>query len=463
MDSNFAVKTAPPEPAAKPQPDLRQRVQSLRLPSEDEMGGSPWKWLIWLVVLAGVGVGGYVGYRALVATTQPGGQAAATNSAGSTTGAAGATGSASNSAASPTNSGNVASGSPTAANISTLPANSSTANPSHGNTAALVASSGEIAHESKGYIIPAHKILISPKVPGMITSMRIEEGQRVKKGDVLAQLETTDYEADYQRAAASVGVAQQRLLELQNGSRKEEVAEAQAELEEAQAQRTQLTAEWQRIAQLHKNGISTQSEYDLAEANYKSVSRRVERLQKAYDLMVIGPRPERVAAAEADLAVANAEMAKAKWRLDNCTIKAPSSGTILTKGAEEGNIVNPVVMNGSYSLCEMADLANLEVDLNIQERDIKKIFQGQKCKLYAEAWRDRIYDGYVSRIMPAAVQSAGAVPVRVKISVPAEEEGVYLKPNMGAVVTFLKDPNAPADRTAAGLPPTPLKSDGAAK
>jgi HlyD family secretion protein len=120
-------------------------------------------------------------------------------------------------------------------------------------------------------------------------------------------------------------------------------------------------------------------------------------------------------------------------------------------------------MQGSYSLCEMADLSNLEVDLNIQERDIKKIFQGQKCKLYAEAWRDRIYDGYVSRIMPAAVQSQGAVPVRVKISVPAEEEGVYLKPNMGAVVTFLKDPNAPIDRASAGLPPTPLKSDAAAK
>jgi HlyD family secretion protein len=212
-------------------------------------------------------------------------------------------------------------------------------------------------------------------------------------------------------------------------------------LQEAEAQRNQLSAEWQRISQLRKSGVATQSEYDLSEANFKAVDRRVERLRKGYDLMLEGPRQERIAAARADLAVAKAEMAKAKWRLDNTTIRAPISGTILIKRAEEGNVVNPVVMNGSYSLCEMADLSDLEVDLKIQERDVAKIFQGQKCKIRAEAWPDRVYDGYVSRLMPIADRSQGAVPVRVKIKVPPQEEGVYLKPEMGAVVTFMK----PAD------------------
>ncbi len=154
--------------------------------------------------------------------------------------------------------------------------------------------------------------------------------------------------------------------------------------------------------------------------------------------MVIGPRQERIDAARADLGLAKAEMEKSKWRLDNCTILAPISGTILIKHAEEGNVVNPVVMNGSYSLCEMADLSDLEVELKIQERDVSKIFKGQKCKIRAEAWPDRVYDGYVSRLMPIADRAQGAVPVRVKISVPPNEEGVYLKPEMGAVVTFLK-------------------------
>ena len=64
----------------------------------------------------------------------------------------------------------------------------------------------------------------------------------------------------------------------------------------------------------------------------------------------------------------------------NCTIRAPISGTILKKNAEEGNIVNPIAFNGSFSLCDMADLSDLEVDLSIQERDIARIFPGQKCK-----------------------------------------------------------------------------------
>lgn len=80
----------------------------------------------------------------------------------------------------------------------------------------------------------------------------------------------------------------------------------------------------------------------------------------------------------------------------------------------------------------------LEVELKIQERDVSKIFKGQKCKVRAEAWPDRVYEGYVSRLMPIADRGQGAVPVRVKITVPTEEEGVYLKPEMGAVVTFLK-------------------------
>ena len=285
--------------------------------------------------------------------------------------------------------------------------------------------------------------------------VRFEEGQRVKKDDMLAQLETTDYDADYQRARASVGIAEQCLLELENGNRKEDIAQSQAELQEAQAQRSQLSAEWQRISQLRKSGVATQSEYDLAEANFKANDRRVERLQKAYDLMLAGPRQERIEAARADLALAKADLAKCNGGSITVRFALSISGTILRKNAEEGNVVNPMVQHGSYSLCEMADLSDLEVDLKIQERDISKIFQGQKCKVRAEAWPDRVYEGYVSRLMPIAERSQGAVPVRVKVKVPAEEEGVYLKPEMGAVVTFLKgetaeSPSRSADQSANG-------------
>src|SRR5262245_58074986 len=418
MDAKATIRAAATEAKAPPKDDLRQRVQSLRLPDDRELYRSRKRWLVWLGLFIVLAAGGWAAYQFLIlgdTKTVSGTKSAAT------------TGSNSSAALPATNASPSAPGMQPAA-------------------APSVASSGDIAHESKGYIIPAHQILISPKVPGMITELHIMEGQRVNKNDVLAQLETIDYKADYDRALAAVASADQHLLELKNGSRKEEVAEAQAELQEAEAQRNQLQAEWQRITQLRKSGISTQGEYDVAEANYKATDRRVERLKKAHELLVAGPRQERIDAAAADLELAKADAAKAKWRLDNCTIRAPISGTILTKKAEEGNVVNPIVMNGSYSLCEMADLSDLEVELKIQERDIAKVFKGQKCKVRAEAYPDRVYDGLVSRLMPIADRSQGAVPVRVKIRVPADEEGVYLKPEMGAIVSFLKPTAASAEK-----------------
>ena len=168
------------------------------------------------------------------------------------------------------------------------------------------------------------------------------------------------------------------------------------------------------------------------------MDRRVQRLKLALKLMEEGPRIERINVARAQVGQAEAELAKAEWRLDNCIIRAPISGTILKKNAEEGSLVNPIAMQGFYSLCEMADLSDLEVDLTIQERDISKIFKDQKCKVRAEAFPDRVYEGYVSRLMPTADRAKGAIPVRVKVKVPADEEGVYLKPEMGALVSFLK-------------------------
>jgi HlyD family secretion protein len=141
--------------------------------------------------------------------------------------------------------------------------------------------------------------------------------------------------------------------------------------------------------------------------------------------------------AAATLKLGQAELEKAQWRLDNCIIRAPISGTILKKYAEKGSLVNPIAMQGFFSLCDMADLSDLEVDLTIQERDVKGIFKGQKCKVRAEAFPDRVYEGYVSRLMPTADRAKGAIPVRVKIAVPENEEGVYLKPEMGALVSFL--------------------------
>lgn len=373
---------------------LSQRVRSLRLPHQPAAGGSIGRWAMFLLCLALAGSTAALGYLHYVRPT------------------------------------------PTSpASVVEKPAKS---NASASASPASVASSGDFALEAKGYIIPAHQILVSPKVNGMVVKLRIIESQRVKKGDTLAELEDTEFRADRDRAKAILESAKQNLEELERGFRPDEIHQAKAELSESEVQCVQLEADYRRAAEMLSKRVISKEQYDSTLSKYQAMQRRVQRLQFALNLMEEGPRIERIKVARAQVDQATAELAKAEWRLDNCIIRAPISGTILKKNAEEGSLVNPIAMQGFYSLCEMADLSDLEVDLTIQERDISKIHVNQKCKVRAEAFPDRVYDGYVSRLMPMADRAKGAIPVRVKVKVPADEEGVYLKPEMGALVSFLK-------------------------
>jgi len=313
-----------------------------------------------------------------------------------------------------------------------------------------------IALESKGYVRPAHQILVSPKVSGMVVHLNVEEGLRVQKGTVLAEIEETEYRAQFNRSSATLELQKQKLLELERGYRKEEIEQSKAELAEAKETLNELTRDFQRIKGLRDKNASSEQALTQAESAYLAQQQRVARLSYALELMHVGPRVERIDAARAEVQQAEADVARTRWQLDNCTIRAPISGTILKKNAEEGNIVNPIAFNGSFSLCEMADLSDLEVELDIQERDISKVFSGQRCKVRAEAFPNRVYEASVSRLMPIADRAKGAVPVRVKLTVPAEEEGVYLKPEMGALVTFYgRDDSYTSSPTTATAVQTP--------
>ncbi len=163
---------------------------------------------------------------------------------------------------------------------------------------APVAPVGDVTLESKGYIIPAHQILVSPKVNGMIVSLRFEEGMRVQKGDVLAELESVDYTADVARAKAVLASAKHHLLELEQGNRPEEIAAAKAELAEAEAQRDQLYADWKRNIGLRANKTVTERDYEQSESSYKAMDRRAAKLSNNLKLMKDGPRVERIDVAQ---------------------------------------------------------------------------------------------------------------------------------------------------------------------
>ena len=296
---------------------------------------------------------------------------------------------------------------------------------------------GGIVLESKGYVIPVHQIQVSPKVGGMVIDLFIEEGMRVKQGDILAKIEAVEYQSEYDKLSAQSRGAKFRYDEVTK-YRDQETQQAKAELEEVVANRDAALKDFRRNSDLQFSRSVSPKEVEAAESAYRSLDARARRMQLALDLWIKGPRDEKIGAAKAEHEQLVAETVKAKWKLDDCTVRAPLSGTILTKKAEKGNMVNPAAFsNGlSASLCDMADLSDMEVDLAIAERDIGKVVKGQKCKVIAEAFPNRPYEGEVSRIMPLADRAKGAVPVRVKINIPRVEEGRFLRPDMGAIVTF---------------------------
>jgi len=311
----------------------------------------------------------------------------------------------------------------------------------------------EIALESKGYIVPISLIQVSPKISGTVMKLNLEEGKEVKKGFLLAVLEEIEYKSDFQRAQGAQKMARAKVEELRK-YRDDEILQAKAELEDAAAVRDQMQSRYNRYVLLKQQTAVAPEDFENAEASYKSMESRVQRLKLSLDLLRKGPRDEKINAALAEVEEVDADAQKAEWRFNNTKVHAPISGIILSKKTEEGNIVNPSAFsNGlSASLCEMADLHKMEVDLSIADRDISKVFKHQACRIRAEAFPNRLYMGHVSRIMPTGDRSKGSVPVRVLISFPAVDEkgnplplegqGEFLRPEMGAIVTFMNRKSA---------------------
>ena len=307
--------------------------------------------------------------------------------------------------------------------------------------------SGEVVLQAKGYVVPAHQVQVGPKVGGTIEKLneRFEEGQFFKAGEALAWLETDDYRAEYDHAVAACASAKERYEE-SKCSRPQEIQASLNELKESEATLEQLDRDLRRNKQLMGTTALTVKDFEMAKFARDAMKGRVDRLRFSYDLMKEGPRKERRAAAEADWKAAHADMVKAKWHLDNCVLRAPFAGHILTKKIEVGSIVSTATV-----LCELANLGDLEIDLSVQERDIARVETGQFCTVVPEAFQNhepfrqkhpRGYSGRVVRLMPVADRSKGAVNVRVKVeNIPEDEIGKILRPEMSVLVSFLKASN----------------------
>jgi len=291
----------------------------------------------------------------------------------------------------------------------------------------------DVALELSGFVRPYRKVNISPRIPGTITHLPIDVGQVVKKGDLLAQLDDVSYQADLKQAQAGLQAAQSALDEAKNGAQDEEIAQAETALDAAKFKLAFITGEVQRNKKLTDS--TSQSELEQLLSQQNDAQANVNTLEQKLSLLKKGVRPERVSGLEAQVKQAEALVAKAQYFLDNARILAPMDGTVLEKNAEVGEILRPEGLN--TGLCVLADLSVMEVEVDVQERDLHKVQIGRPCKIIPDAYSDKQYAGKIDRYQPQVNRARGVVRVTIRI----DEPDSLLLPEMNVRAQILEPPS----------------------
>jgi HlyD family secretion protein len=296
-----------------------------------------------------------------------------------------------------------------------------------------------------GYIVAAHKIEVAAKVIGKVNWIGVEKGDHVKEGQVLVRLEDDEYQAQLTQAKGQLANLQAKLDEAMHGSRPEEVAQALANLNSSKADLDNARVSLDRAKKLVAEKLTPQQSVDDAQSRYDSAVHKVDSLQKAYDLVKLGPRQEQIDSLRGQVQQAKGALAYAETNLANTIIRAPVTGTILERAVEKGEFVTTSFVGDRGAkgyVVSLADLNDLEVELDISQSDFAKLHARQNGIIATDAFPDRKYDGYIKEISPEANRQKATVQIKVKVSKPDD----YLRPEMNASVAFVSD--QPADTGA---------------
>jgi HlyD family secretion protein len=307
---------------------------------------------------------------------------------------------------------------------------------------------------ASGYIVAHHKINVNSKVTGRLAWIGVEKGDKVKQGQVLVRLEDQEFRAQVQQATGAVDNTRAYLQQLQNGSRPEEIQHARHSLDEAGANLANDRISLTRARELVAKGVAPRQTLDDATARFEASQQRVSALEQQLRLTQIGPRAEEIARAKGALLQAEGQLAFAQSQLEATLIRAPVNGTILERTAEKGELVTSqfasAAVNGPVgSVVSLADLDDLQVELDIAQDDFAKLGPKQRGAVTTDAFPDRRYEGVISEIAPEANRQKATVQVKVQILNPDR----YLRPEMNATVKFHPDEGKEPGITAGILVP----------
>lgn len=259
---------------------------------------------------------------------------------------------------------------------------------------------------ASGYVVAQRKAAVASKITSRLVSLTVEEGSRVKKGEVIARLEGDDAVAARQQAAANLNVAR-------------------SNLEQANAELNDAALLFNRNKDLVSKGYISRAEYDSAEARYKKA------------VAAVG-------GAEAAIKASSAALRSADVALAYTLIRAPFDAVVLTKNADIGDIITPLgaAANAKASVVTIADLSSLQVEVDVSESNLEKVKMGQPSEIQLDAIPGLRFQGDVHMIVPTADRTKASVLIKVRFL----EKDSRILPEMSAKVAFLERPVSGEER-----------------
>ena len=258
---------------------------------------------------------------------------------------------------------------------------------------------------ASGYVVAQRKAAVASKITSRLVELSVEEGSRVKKGDIIARLEGEDTRAARDQAQANLSVSRYSL------------AQARAELEDAKAS-------FEREKELLAQEYTTKASFDSAEARYKKA--------------IAG-----VSGAESAVKAAEAALEGTKVSMEYTLLRAPFDAVVLTKNADIGDIVTPLgaAANAKAAVVTIADMNSLQVEADVSESNLEQVKKGQPCEIQLDALPEKRFRGEVHMVIPTADRSKATVMVKVRFL----DSDPRVLPEMSAKVAFLSKTVGPEE------------------
>ena len=281
--------------------------------------------------------------------------------------------------------------------------------------------------DASGYVVARRQATVSSKITGKVVAVSIEEGQRVERDQVIARLDDTTW-----RAAAAQARAQR--------------AQADANLEAARVAFENAKPTYQRNEMQYAKAVISAQTLDTAKAAYDAARTSLEVAARA-------------------LAVADASVVVAERNLEDTVVRAPFSGIVTVKAAQEGEMVSPNSAGGGYTrtgVGTIVDMDSLEIEVDVSENFINRVRPDQPVTARLNAYPDWAIPAHVIAIIPTADRAKATVKVRIGFD--ARDDRIL--PEMGVRVAFLEAPaSAPTDSTSSAqrallVPPDAVQASG---